>query len=195
MPAFDSLTDKEVSELVAYLLEREEMGRTLKENESENPEHDYRFLFYKRFKDHEGYPGSKPPWGWLNAIDLNSGEFKWRVPLGEYSELSRRGIPVTGTENFGGPTVTAGGLVFVGGTLDNKFRAFDKDSGEELWAYELPFGAYAPPATYFWEGRQYVVVVSTGANSNFGGLEAEYDRESGDAFYGFALPLTREVQE
>ena len=90
----------------------------------------------------------KPPWGQLNAINLNTGEFAWRVPLGEHVELTARGIPRTGTETFGGSIVTAGGLVFIAGTKDERIHAFDKETGRLLWEHPLPAGGYATPATY-----------------------------------------------
>ncbi len=135
---------------------------------------------YPKLMDDNGYPGSKPPWGTLNAIDLNTGKLAWKVPLGEYEELTKRGIPKTGTENFGGSTVTAGGLVFCAGTRDLKIRAFDKDSGAELWSAKLPFGGFAPPATYQVKGRQFVVIAATGGGK-LGGPK-------GDAYVAFALP-------
>ncbi len=130
--------------------------------------------------DAEGYPGTKSPWGTLNAIDLNTGKLVWRIALGEYEELTRRGIPRTGTENFGGAMVTAGGLVFCAGTQDRKIRAFDKTTGAELWQHSLPYGGYAPPATYEVNGRQYVVIAATGGGKLGGPL--------GDAYVAFALP-------
>jgi len=140
----------------------------------------YAVTGYHKLLDDQGYPGSKPPWGTLNCIDLNTGKIIWRVPLGEYPELTAQGIPKTGTENFGGPMVTAGGLVFVAGTRDEMIRAFDKDTGEELWSAKLPFGGYAPPATYEIEGRQYVVIAATGAG--------KLGTTGGDAWVAFALP-------
>lgn len=122
----------------------------------------------------------KPPWGKLNCIDLNTGKIVWSVPLGEYPELAVQGVPTTGTENFGGATVTAGGLVFCAGTRDEKIRAFDKASGEELWSAKLPWGGYAPPSVYQVEGKQYIVIAATGGGK-LGGPR-------GDAYVAFALP-------
>jgi quinoprotein glucose dehydrogenase len=130
--------------------------------------------------DPDGYPGVKPPWGRLNCIDLNTGKILWRVPLGEYPELTRQGVPLTGTENFGGPTVTAGGLVFCAGTRDRRLRAFDADTGRELWCAELPWGGYAPPSIYEVDGRQFVVIAASGGG--------KLNDATGDAYVAFALP-------
>jgi quinoprotein glucose dehydrogenase len=140
----------------------------------------YTHAGYHRFLDPEGYPAIKPPWGVLTAIDLNHGAFAWQVVLGEYPELTARGIPQTGTENFGGTIVTAGGLVFIGGTKDEKFHAFDKTTGKLLWDHKLPAGGYATPSTYRVDGRQYVVIAAGGA-----GKPAT---RAGDGFVAFALP-------
>jgi quinoprotein glucose dehydrogenase len=130
--------------------------------------------------DKEGYPAVKPPWGLLNAIDLNEGEILWQVPLGEYPELSARGIPPTGTENFGGTIVTAGGLVFIGGSRDERFHAFDKSTGRLLWEFKLDAGGYATPCTYMVKDRQYVVIAAGGGG--------KLGTKSGDAYVAFALP-------
>jgi quinoprotein glucose dehydrogenase len=135
---------------------------------------------YERFLDCEGYPAIKPPWGVLNAINLNTGEFAWRVPLGEHVELTARGVPRTGTETFGGSIVTAGGLIFIAGTKDERIHAFDKTTGQLLWEHQLPAGGYATPSTYQVNGRQYVVIAAGGA----GKLETK----AGDAFVAFGLP-------
>lgn len=134
---------------------------------------------YAQLRDHEGYPPTKPPWGRLNAIDLNTGEFAWRAVLGEYPELTARGIPPTGTENLGGSIVTAGGLVFIAATKDERIRAFDKATGELLWEHPLPAGGYAAPSTYQINGRQYVVIAAGGAG--------KMQTKPGDAFVAFAL--------
>jgi quinoprotein glucose dehydrogenase len=134
---------------------------------------------YLKFLDHEGYSAIEPPWGILNAIDLNTGEFAWRVSLGEHVELTARGIPRTGTETFGGSIVTAGGLVFIAGTKDERIHAFDKHTGKLLWEHSLPAGGYATPSTYQVNGRQYVVIAAGGAG--------KLQTRAGDAFVAFGL--------
>jgi len=135
-----------------------------------------------RFWDPNLYPCQKPPWGHLTAIDLNTGEFRWRVILGVIDELLERGLPPTGTSNLGGSIVTAGGLVFIGATNDSRFRAFDKDTGRELWVTRLPASAHATPATYRGKrsGRQFVVIAAGGGN--------KYNKVYSDALVAFALP-------
>jgi quinoprotein glucose dehydrogenase len=140
----------------------------------------YEHQGYTQFLDQEGYPAIAPPWGMLNAIDLNEGNFAWRSVLGEVPELTARGIPQTGTENFGGTIVTAGGLVFIGGTKDERFHAFDKSTGTLLWETSLPAGGYATPSTYMAGGKQFVVIAAGGAG--------KLRTRAGDAFVAFALP-------
>jgi quinoprotein glucose dehydrogenase len=135
---------------------------------------------YNQFFDAEGYPAIKPPWGVLSAIDLNTGEFRWQVPIGEFPELTARGVPQTGTETFGGTIVTAGGLVFIGGSKDEMFHAFDAATGKLLWQTKLPAGGYATPSTYMAGGRQYVVIAAGGAG--------KLRTKAGDEFVAFALP-------
>ena len=134
---------------------------------------------YNRWLDTNGFPAIKPPWGTLNAIDLNTGEYKWTVPLGEWPELTAKGVPKTGTENYGGPVVTAGGLVFIAASRDEHIRAFDRKTGKELWKAPLPAAGYATPATYSVNGRQYVVIACGGG---------KIGTKSGDAYVAFALP-------
>jgi len=139
----------------------------------------YTHTGYNRWLDPDGYPAVKPPWGTLNAIDLNTGDYLWKVTLGEYPELIARGLPPTGTENYGGPLVTAGDLLFIGATKDGMFRAFDRRTGRELWRTNLPAGGYASPATYEVDGRQYVIIACGGGKMG---------TKSGDAYVAFALP-------
>ncbi len=139
----------------------------------------YTHTGYNRFFDPDGYPAVKPPWGTLNAIDLNTGDYLWRVPLGELPELSAKGIPPTGTENYGGPIVTAGGLIFIAASKDEMIRAFDQETGKVLWQAKLPAGGYATPSTYMVNGRQFVVIGCGGGKMG---------THSGDAYMAFALP-------
>jgi len=140
----------------------------------------YSHMGYVHFVDQEGYAAIKPPWGQLTAFDLNKGEIAWQVVLGELKELTARGIPPTGTQNIGGSIVTAGGIVFIGSTQDEVFRAFDKTTGKVLWSAQLPAGGYATPCTYEVGGKQYVVIAAGG-----GGKPRT---RSGDAYVAFALP-------
>ena len=139
----------------------------------------YRFAGYERFLDPDGYPAVAPPWGTLNAIDLNAGQIRWQVPLGNLPEAREPGGPETGTENYGGPVVTAGGLVFIAATKDGRFRAYDKATGEVLWETELPAGGYATPAVYSVDGRQFVVIAAGGGKMS---------TAAADAYVAFALP-------
>ena len=120
---------------------------------------------FKRLLDEEGYPGSKPPWGTITAINLKNGKIKWQKPFGEYEKLSNTGVPITGTENYSGVTGTEAGILFATGTLDKKFRVLDSDNGKELWSYTLPFIGSSPPVTYQVGDEQYVLVNSTGSFS------------------------------
>jgi len=174
MPSFDRLPEANREAIVNFLFG--DPGPVTEGAESDPP---YVFRGFERWFDEEGYPAIKPPWGTLNAVDLNTGEIKWKVPLGEYKELTARGIPITGTENYGGPVVTAGGLVFIGATADAMFRAFDKETGAVLWEHDLPLDGNATPSTYLAGGKQYVVVSAGGAKTN---------RPKGGTIVAFALP-------
>ncbi len=145
-----------------------------------NSGYPYKHTGYIRFNDPDGYPGIKPPWGQMTAIDLNQGEIVWQTALGEYPELTKRGLPPTGTENIGGSIATAGGVVFIGATKDDTFRAFDAETGDILWETKLNAGAYATPCTYEANGRQYVVVAAGGGGKS--------RSKAGDEFVAFALP-------
>lgn len=132
------------------------------------------------FRDPEGFPISPRPWGTLTAYDLNRGTIAWQVPLGTYPALERRGLPPTGTFNIGGPLATAGGLVFIGAAMDERFRAFDARTGRVLWQHQLDAGAYATPATYEIDGRQFVLVAAGGGGKP--------ETRSGNGWWCFALP-------
>jgi len=146
---------------------------------SSKPPPPYTHTGYNRWLDPDGYPAVKPPWGTLSAIDLNTGEYRWRTTLGEYPELMAKGVPPTGTENYGGPVVTAGGVLFIGASKDEYFRAFDRATGRELWKAKLPAGGYATPSCYEVDGRQFVVIACGGGKMG---------TKSGDAYVAFALP-------
>ncbi len=149
----------------------------------------YKYYVYPFFqeilKDQNGYPGSKPPWGNITAIDLNNGETIWQIPFGEYEELKKKGIPTTGQTNMGGITGTAGNLIFATGTLDKKLRAYDSRDGSEIWSYQLPYSGSSPPTIYEYNGEQYVLVTSTGSSSmyNWYGKQAP----KGDKVFAFKL--------
>jgi quinoprotein glucose dehydrogenase len=188
MPGYPQLDATAVNAIVQFVLtglDTPAAGRGA-EGRRGDPPHplinsSFRFTGYEKFLDPDGYPAVLPPWGTLNAIDLNTGEYAWKVPLGQYPALVAQGLPDTGSENYGGPVVTAGGLVFIAATNhDRKIRAFDKGTGQLLWEATMPSSGNATPATYEVDGRQYVVVAAGGGKSREGG--------SGGVYVAFALP-------
>ncbi|HSI74688.1 MAG TPA: PQQ-binding-like beta-propeller repeat protein [Lunatimonas sp.] len=191
MPAFQHLSLAERQTITAYLTgtekdikQRDDIHSPIPAEVAEsNSGFPYKPAFtlsgLNKFLDPDGYPAITPPWGTLNAIDMNTGEYLWQVPLGEYPELTAEGIPITGTENYGGPVVTAGGLVFIAGTKDERIRAFDKKTGKVLWEYQLPAGGFATPATYMVNGKQYLVIA-------VGGVKNAH--KPGGPYIAFALP-------
>ncbi len=176
MPAFQHLADKERSTITDFLLNREKAEKSLGKHSTPDTavakkadfpyEPAYVASNWRRFVDQDGYNAIKPPWGTLNAIDLNTGEYLWKVPLGEFPELTKKGVPITGTETYGGPIVTASGLIFIASTKDERIRAFDKKTGKIVWEYQLPAGGFAAPVTYEVNGKQYVALAVGGARGN-----------------------------
>ena len=180
MPSFPDLANNEA--LLKYLATGEDKAPADVEAQADATGIKYDFTGYKKFLDPGGYPAILPPWGTLNAIDLNTGEYRWKIPFGEYPELTAKGIPETGTENYGGPVVTAGGVLFIGATVqDKKIRAFDKASGKLLWQAHLPLSANATPVTYEVNGRQYVAIAC-------GGDRDPATPKKGGIYVAFALP-------
>lgn len=180
MPSFAHLSKQERDALIRYVLYRENQMVETFTNLDSPFDLQYTHDGYNKFLDPEGYPAVKPPWGTLNALDLDAGEYVWQIPLGEYPGLAAQGFEHTGSENYGGPVVTAGGVLFIGATIyDRKFRAFDKHSGELLWETTLPAAGTATPATYQINGRQYVVIAAGGG---------KWGAPSGGTYVAFALP-------
>ncbi|HWD39890.1 MAG TPA: PQQ-binding-like beta-propeller repeat protein [Fimbriimonas sp.] len=180
MPSFPSMSDADVKAVAEYVLTGE--SKPIESDEEAAVSLDYRFTGYRKFLDPDGYPAIAPPWGTLSAIDLNTGKFAWQIPLGEYPELAEKGMKETGSESYGGPAVTAGGLVFIAATnYDRKLRAFDKSSGKLLWETTLPFSANATPAVYEVAGRQFVVVCAEGS-------KGRANDPKGGKYIAFALP-------
>ena len=177
MPGFPQLSKEEKESLVDYLLgtEKKEVVSGRQVSKSKIP---YSFAGYNKFLDKNGYPAITPPWGTLTAIDLNTGEHVWQRPLGEFKELTAKGMPVTGTENYGGGVVTKGGLFLIAATNDKMFRAFDKLTGKLLWQKELPTSSFASLSTYENNGIQYIVL-------NVGGTKL--GAKKGDSFIAFKL--------
>jgi quinoprotein glucose dehydrogenase len=183
MPAFGQLSTTEKNAITSYILDlkkqqQEKFIAPVKEEDSyyKLP---YTSTGYNKFSTKEGYPAVAPPWGTLSAINLNTCETVWKIALGEYPELKAKGVPTTGTENYGGPVVTAGGLLFIAATKDGKFRAFNKRTGKLLWETDLPAPGFATPSIYSIAGTQYVVIACGGG---------KLKTKSGDAYVAFALP-------
>jgi len=178
MAAFPQLEASAVNAIAQFVLtgqdapdERGNAGRAVHPGINNT----FRFTGYRKFLDPDGYPAVAPPWGTLNAIDLDTGEYAWKIPLGEYPDLVKQGLRNTGSENYGGPIVTAGGLVFIAATNhDRKIRAFDKTTGALLWEATMPSSSNATPATYMVNGRQFIVAAAGGGKSPTGGPGGVY---------------------
>jgi quinoprotein glucose dehydrogenase len=184
MPPFNSLTDEQVQAVVRYLTRapgEEERPRPATAGEDGKDDMPYKGMGFRRFTDPEGYPATAPPWGTLSAIDLSTGQYLWKIPFGTYPELVAKGMADTGSDNYGGPVVTDGGLLFIGASVfDEKFHAYDKTTGKLLWETALPFAGLATPSTYMVNGKQYVVIAAGGGQSS--------RKPSGGVYVAFALP-------
>ena len=191
MPSFQHISKDDRNAIVNFLIKTEQKGAKESNDVHQSgvvvaTNKDSKFPFQPpflnngntQFRDLDNYPAIKPPWGTLNAIDLNTGKYKWQIPLGEYPELVKKGIKNTGTENHGGPIVTAGGLLFIAATYDQKLRAFDKETGKIVWEYKLPAGGFATPITYMAGGKQYIVIAAGGTR---------YGLKSGGTYVAFAI--------
>jgi quinoprotein glucose dehydrogenase len=182
MPSFATFSEIEKRAVLAFLFDdgKGERIKTADLKLSFADEIPFVATGHHAMYDSEGFPLNKRPWGTLNAIDLSAGKIKWQVPLGTHPKLEARGLPPTGTFNIGGPIITSGGLVFIGAAMDERLHAFDKDTGQLVWEFQLDAGGYATPATYSVSGKQFVLIAAGG-----GGKPGT---KSGDAFYAFALP-------
>jgi quinoprotein glucose dehydrogenase len=182
MPAFNQLATTEKEALASFVLnlKAKQNGKFTAPAKPEDAwnKMPYRATGYNKFLTKEGYPAVAPPWGTLNAINLNTGELVWKETLGDYPEFKAKGIH-TGTENYGGPVVTAGGLVFIAATSDAKMRAFNKHTGKLLWEVDLPAAGFATPAVYQVNGKQFLVIACGGG---------KLGKQSGDSYVAFALP-------
>jgi quinoprotein glucose dehydrogenase len=185
MPGFSYLPSAEIRAVAHYVATGEDTdaGAATPGGAPSPIDLKYRMEGYLKFLDPDGYPAVKPPWGTLNAINLDTGEIVWKIPFGEFPELVAKGMRNTGSENYGGPLVTAGGLLFIGATNhDRKFHVFDKANGKLLWETTLPAAGNATPATYEADGRQFVVIAAGGGKST------EPYSPSGGTYVAFALP-------
>jgi quinoprotein glucose dehydrogenase len=180
MPGFAHLKEPAIQAMTAYVLTGKD--EPVDGAVGSDPRIDLKYALdgYIRFTDPGGYPAIAPPWGTLNALDLNTGAYRWRIPFGEFPALAAQGMKNTGSENYGGAVVTAGGLLFIGATnADHKFRAYDKLSGKILWEYTMDAAGNATPATYEVDGRQYVVIGAGGG---------KWGNKAGGKYYSFTLP-------
>ncbi len=181
MPSYRHIADTALNDIVAYLKNDDPQAAQIQgSGHSESGRAPRYATSTPFFVDQNGYPAISPPWGTLNAVDMVSGEILWKVPLGEYPDLVAKGIRNTGSKSFGGPVATAGNLVFMAGTPDEKIRAFDSRSGLVLWEYQLPAAGYASPSVYMVNGKQYIVIAAGGGGKN--------DTKLGDSVIAFALP-------
>jgi quinoprotein glucose dehydrogenase len=180
MPSFSHIHEDELFRILNYLKQVDLINKNIISNKNSADKYRYIFAGWRSLLDYEGFPGNKPPWGWLNAINLNTGKIIWRTPLGDDDRLLKRGFKNIGTQNIGAPVATSGGLVFCSGTSDKKIRAFDSLTGKELWSYLLPAYGSAAPTIYEIKGKQFILIPATGGNGVVKG-------EPADTFVAFSL--------
>ena len=190
MPTFEFLRETQTQHLIDFLYN---VNSPLPEDDAsqggsygqEGPRTlPYALVAFQRLSTPEGYPMIEPPWGTLSAIDLNTGQLLWQVPHGDFPEIDRSaltpyGLERTGSEQYGGPIVTGGGLIFIAATRDEAIHAYDQKTGQLLWRDVLPAGGYATPATYAANGRQFVVIAAGGGKMG---------TKSSDTWVAYALP-------
>jgi len=163
MTGFPDIPKEELDALLRFLFDQETQHSVAERSSNTTArELPYKHTGYNKFLDSNGLPAISPPWGSMHAIDLNSGDYLWSIPFGETPELSEKGIKGTGTENYGGAVVTKNGLLFIGATKDGYFRVFDRHKGDLLWEYKLPAAAFATPAMYEVDGKQYIAIACGG---------------------------------
>jgi quinoprotein glucose dehydrogenase len=182
MPSFKQLSEQDRQAIISFITGNQQLGQTkfIPPKAPADPYLNipYEMAGYNKFLSKEGYPAISPPWGTLNAVNLNTGKMAWRIPLGNYDKLNPKGSPATGTENYGGPAVTAGGVLFIAATQDGKMRAFNKRTGQLLWEHKLPAAGFATPAVYEVDGKEYLVIACGGG---------KLGTKSGDSYVAFAL--------
>lgn len=180
MPGFRHFSGKDVFDVISFIASPGQTGQHAEDADDTTQPNSVKYIHTGNniWTETNGYPAIKPPWGNLNALDLNTGEYLWQIPFGEYPELIEKGIPATGRVSYGGPIVTAGGVMFIAASLDNHMRAYNMKTGDELWRTKLPFGGYATPSTYMIDGKQYVLIACGGGRGS----------PTGDQFVAFALP-------
>ena len=189
MPAFTMLSENKKKAVIDYIFGKEQAKQESGKNKltkepglGDTPKVSkvpYKISLFSKFLDSKGLPAISPPWGTLNAINLNTGEYVWKIPFGEYPELAEKGIKGTGAESYGGPVITAGGLLIIAGTKDRKFRAYNKRTGQLIWETHLPAAGFATPSTYEVNGKQYIVIACGGV---------KLGATPGDSYVAFALP-------
>jgi quinoprotein glucose dehydrogenase len=178
MPGFPQLS-AEIKDQISSMLMKEttnEKDIVFTQSKSNIP---YKMTGYIKFLDSTGLPGISPPWSTLNAIDLNTGKYLWKIPFGDEPELAKKGIHNTGAENYGGPIITENGLLIIGAAKDGKLRIYNRHTGQLIFETQLPAAAFATPSTYMVGGKQFIVIACGGTKLGV---------PKGNSYVAFALP-------